>query len=180
MNPRLYISPALAMAGIVLLSNVLVQYPLNAWLTWGAFSYPVAYYITDVCNRLFGSSLARRIALIGFAIGLASSLMMAPVRIALASGTAFLVSQLLDVSVFNKLRQASWWKAPFLGSCVASVVDTAIFFGLAFAGTELSWLHLATGDLGVKLLMALALLTAYRILITQLLTPTAGAPPRRG
>ncbi len=168
---RQLISPALAMAGIVLISNVLVQYPINSWLTWGAFSYPVAYFITDVCNRLFGAAQARKIALMGFAIGLVCSALMAPLRIAFASGTAFLVSQLLDVAVFNKLRQASWWKAPFLGSCIASIVDTAIFFGLAFAGTEMSWLHLATGDLGVKLLMAVALLPAYRILIGQLLTP---------
>jgi len=177
---RQLISPALAMAGIVLISNVLVQYPINAWLTWGAFFYPVAYFITDVCNRIFGAAQARRIALIGFAIGLASSAMMAPLRIALASGTAFLVSQLLDVAVFNKLRQASWWKAPFLGSCIASVVDTAIFFSLAFAGTAMSWLHLATGDLGVKLIMAVALLPVYRILVVQLLTAPADAPLRKG
>lgn len=179
MNSRHLISPALAMAGIVLLSNVLVQYPLNDWLTWGAFSYPVAYFITDVCNRIFGAAQARRIALIGFVIGLTCSALMAPLRIALASGTAFLVSQLLDVAVFNKLRQASWWKAPFLGSCVASIVDTAIFFSLAFAGTAMSWLHLATGDLGVKLFMAVALLPAYRILISQLLKGSAGAPPQK-
>lgn len=159
------------MAGIVLISNVLVQYPLNNWLTWGAFSYPVAYFVTDVCNRLFGVVNARRIALIGFTVGLICSLVMAPTRIAIASGAAFLVSQLLDVSIFNKLRQQAWWKAPFLGSCIASVVDTAIFFSLAFAGTHMSWLHLATGDLGVKILMAIALLPAYRILINQLLKP---------
>ena len=168
------------MAGIVLLSNVLVQYPLNDWLTWGAFSYPVAYFITDVCNRIFGAAQARRIALIGFAIGLICSAMLAPLRIAIASGTAFLVSQLLDVSIFNKLRKQAWWKAPFLGSCIASIVDTAIFFSLAFAGTKMSWLHLATGDLSVKILMAVALLPAYRILIGQLLTMPADAPLRKG
>lgn len=179
MNPRQFISPALAMAGIVLLSNVLVQYPINAWLTWGAFSYPVAYFVTDVCNRLFGASLARGVAVIGFVIGLASSAVMAPLRIALASGAAFIISQLLDVSVFNKLRRASWWKAPLFGSCAASVVDTAIFFSVAFAGTHLNWLHLATGDLGVKLLMALALLPPYRILIKSLLSNPAAAPLRK-
>ena len=170
MNARQLILPALAMAAIVLLSNILVQFPLNAWLTWGAFSYPVAYFVTDVCNRLFGAPSARRIAWIGFAIGLASSAILAPLRIALASGTAFIGSQLLDVSIFNQLRRQSWWKAPFIGSCVASIVDTAIFFILAFAGTEMSWLHLAVGDLGVKLAMAGVLLPAYRTLINRLVT----------
>lgn len=170
MSLRPLLLPALAMAAIVLLSNILVQFPLNAWLTWGAFSYPVAYFVTDVCNRLFGAPAARRIAWIGFAIGLASSAILAPLRIALASGTAFIVSQLLDVSIFNQLRRQSWWKAPFIGSCVASIVDTAIFFSLAFAGTEISWLHLAVGDLGVKLAMAGVLLPAYRVLINRLVT----------
>ncbi|MBW7895941.1 MAG: queuosine precursor transporter [Opitutaceae bacterium] len=170
MNLRPLLLPALAMAAIVLLSNILVQFPLNAWLTWGAFSYPVAYFVTDVCNRLFGAAPARRIAWLGFAIGLVSSAILAPLRIALASGTAFIVSQLLDVSIFNQLRRQSWWKAPFIGSCVASIVDTAIFFSLAFAGTEMSWLHLAVGDLGVKLAMALVLLPAYRVLINRLVT----------
>jgi uncharacterized PurR-regulated membrane protein YhhQ (DUF165 family) len=168
MNLRQILLPALAMAAIVLLSNVLVQYPLNAWLTWGAFSYPVAYLVTDVCNRVVGAQLARRVAWIGFAIGLTSSALLAPGRIAIASGTAFIVSQLLDVAIFNRLRQQSWWKAPFLGSSAASVVDTGIFFSLAFAGTSISWLHLAVGDLGVKLIMAAALLPAYRLLINRL------------
>jgi uncharacterized PurR-regulated membrane protein YhhQ (DUF165 family) len=171
--PRALISPALAMAGIVLISNVLVQYPINPWLTWGAFSYPVAYFVTDVCNRVAGPALARRVAWIGFGVGLMLSGLMAPWRIALASGTAFIVSQLLDVAVFNRLRQASWWKAPFFGSAAASVIDTAIFFSLAFAGTDFSWVHLAVGDLGVKLFMAAALLPPYRILINALMKPSA-------
>jgi len=176
MSLRQLILPALAMAAIVLLSNVLVQYPLNAWLTWGAFSYPVAYFVTDVCNRVAGPQLARRVAWIGFTVGLLFSAVFAPLRIALASGTAFIVSQLLDVAVFNRLRQQSWWKAPLLGSVVASVVDTAIFFSLAFAGTEFSWLHLAVGDLGVKLAMAVALLPAYRLLVRRLTRGESTAP----
>lgn len=159
---------ALAMAAIVIVSNILVQYPLNAWLTWGAFSYPVAYLVTDVCNRAYGPALARRVAWVGFATGLALSGVLAPWRIAIASGTAFIVSQLLDVAVFNRLRAASWWKAPLLGSAAASVVDTALFFGLAFGGTGIDWLHLAVGDLGVKLLMAFVLLPPYRILVRRL------------
>ncbi len=168
MNTRYFPAFALAMAAVVLLSNLLVQYPINPWLTWGAFSYPVAYFVTDVCNRIAGPSAARRVVWIGFAIGLLLSVIFAPVRIGIASGTAFLVSQLLDVSIFNQLRRQSWWKAPFFGSSVASVVDTAIFFSLAFAGTEMNWLQLATGDLAAKLFMAVALLPPYRSLVNRL------------
>jgi uncharacterized PurR-regulated membrane protein YhhQ (DUF165 family) len=168
MSARRIVLPALAMAAIVLVSNLLVQFPLNAWLTWGAFSYPVAYFVTDVCNRVSGPALARRVAWVGFATGLACSALLAPARIAAASGSAFIVSQLLDVAVFNRLRQQSWWKAPFFGSIAASVIDTAIFFSLAFAGTPVPWLPLALGDLGVKLLMAFLLLPPYRVLVGRL------------
>jgi uncharacterized PurR-regulated membrane protein YhhQ (DUF165 family) len=164
-SARAFLLSAFAMAGIVLLSNVLVQFPINGWLTWGAFSYPVAYFVTDVSNRRGGPALARRIAWLGFAVGAILSLILAPWRIALASSVAFIVSQLLDIAVFNKLRQQSWWKAPFIGSVIASVIDTALFFGLAFAGTQLNWLHLAAGDLGVKLAMAVVLLAPFRLLI---------------
>ena len=173
MNVRSLLLPALAMAAIVLVSNILVQYPLNAWLTWGAFSYPVAYLVTDVCNRAYGASPARRVAWIGFAVGFIASALMAPLRIAIASGSAFIVSQLLDVAIFNRLRQQSWWKAPLFGSAAASVVDTALFFSLAFGGTEISWLHLAVGDLGIKLGMAFVLLPPYRILVARLAPPAA-------
>jgi len=170
-TPRQILLPALAMSAIVLLSNILVQFPLNAWLTWGAFSYPVAYFVTDVCNRTSGPALARRVAWFGFAVGLILSIVFTPLRIALASGTAFIVSQLLDVAVFNRLRQQSWWKAPLFGSAAASLVDTSIFFGLAFAGSAVPWLPLAAGDLGVKLFMALALLPPYRVLVNRLTHP---------
>jgi uncharacterized PurR-regulated membrane protein YhhQ (DUF165 family) len=159
---------AFAMGAIVLLSNILVQYPINPWITWGAFSYPIAYFVTDVCNRAAGPSLARRVAWIGFGVGLILSAILAPPRIAAASGCAFIVSQLLDVAVFNRLRKQSWWKAPLFGSSAASVIDTAIFFSLAFAGTRLNWLPLAGGDLGVKLFMAIALLPPYRLLVSRL------------
>lgn len=178
--PRLtwngFLLPALAMAAIVLLSNILVQFPVNPWLTWGAFSYPVAYFVTDVCNRRAGPALARRVAWLGFAVGAALSGAMAPWRVAVASGSAFIVSQLLDISVFNKLRQQAWWRAPLIGSSAASVIDTGIFFGLAFGGSGINWLHLATGDLGVKLAMALVLLPPYRALTR--VRPRADAPPR--
>jgi uncharacterized PurR-regulated membrane protein YhhQ (DUF165 family) len=156
---------ALAMAGVVGLSNWLVQYPINAWLTYGAFTFPVAFLVTDVCNRCFGAARAREVALVGFVVGLALSFWLAPWRIAVASGTAFLVAQLLDVAIFNRLRRASWWKAPFIGSVAASVIDTGIFFFLAFAGEELNWVALASGDLGVKVLMAVLLLAPYRALV---------------
>lgn len=160
--------PALAMATIVLVSNVLVQFPINPWLTWGAFSYPVAYFVTDVCNRTAGPAAARRVAWVGFAVGLILSAIFAPLRIAIASGTAFIVSQLLDVAIFNRLRRQTWWQAPLFGSAVASIVDTSLFFGIAFAGSSIAWLPLAAGDLGVKLFMALALLPPYRLLVTRL------------
>jgi uncharacterized PurR-regulated membrane protein YhhQ (DUF165 family) len=159
---------ALAMAGVVGLSNWLVQYPINDWLTYGAFTFPIAFLVTDVCNRCFGAARAREVALVGFVVGLALSFWLAPWRIAVASGTAFLVAQLLDVAIFNRLRRASWWKAPFIGSVAASVIDTAIFFYLAFAGEELNWVALASGDLGVKVLMAVLLLAPYRALVRRL------------
>jgi uncharacterized PurR-regulated membrane protein YhhQ (DUF165 family) len=165
---RQILPPALAMSAIVLVSNLLVQFPINPWLTWGAFSYPVAYFVNDVCNRTSGPSVARRVAWIGFAVGLILSAVFAPLRIALASGTAFIVSQLLDVSIFNRLRQKTWWQAPLFGSAAASIVDTSLFFGIAFAGSAIAWLPLAAGDLGVKLFMALALLPPYRLLVTRL------------
>jgi queuosine precursor transporter len=162
----------MAMAVIVLLSNVLVQFPINAWLTWGAFSYPVAYFVTDLCNRRVGPALARRVAWLGFGVGAILSYAMSPWRIAAASAAAFIVSQLLDIAIFNRLRQQAWWKAPFIGSVVASVIDTAIFFSLAFGGSHLNWLHLALGDLSVKLAMALVLLAPYRLLVQPLLKRT--------
>lgn len=164
---------ALAMAAVVALSNWLVQYPITPWLTWGAFSYPLAYLVTDVCNRCHGPRHARLIAVCGFAVGFGLSLWLANLQIAAASGTAFLVSQLLDVAVFNRLRRASWWKAPFWGSMAASVIDTAIFFSMAFHGTDVPWLPLAVGDLAVKFLMAALLLAPYRALVRRLLTGPA-------
>ena len=173
MPVRQILPPALAMSAIVLVSNVLVQFPINPWLTWGAFSYPVAYFVTDVCNRTSGPALARRVAWVGFSVGLILSVLFAPARIAFASGAAFIISQLLDVAVFNRLRRASWWKAPLFGSAAASIVDTSIFFCVAFVGSTIAWLPLAAGDLGVKLFMALALLPPYRVLVNRLAPSTS-------
>ncbi len=160
--------PILAMALVVTTSNVLVQFAINDWLTWGAFSYPVVFLVTDLTNRAVGSAAARKVALAGFAVAVLASLALAPWRIALASGTAYIVAQLLDIMVFNRWRAQTWWKAPLIGSAVASVVDTAIFFFIAFAGTEMNWLTLAAGDLGVKWLMAVLLLAPYRAMLPHL------------
>lgn len=131
-----------AMALVVVASNVLVQYPVSGvlWgvpladvLTYGAFTYPFAFLVTDVVNRIFGPELARRVALSGFAVAVAASLILATPRIALASGTAFLAAQLLDVSIFERLRYGRWWRAPLVSSFLASALDTAIFFSLAFS-----------------------------------------------
>lgn len=176
-----------AMAVIVAASNVLVQYPVGDFLTWGAFTYPFAFVATDVVNRRLGPEAARRVVLAGFALAVVLSVWLATPRIALASGTAFLAAQLLDVAVFDRLRAGSWWRAPLVSSTLGSMLDTALFFTLAFsatagvlgptedwavapapllgAGPEAPfWVSLALGDLGVKLLMALAALGPYRLL----------------
>jgi queuosine precursor transporter len=133
------------------------------------------FLVTDLTNRALGPQAARRVAWVGFAIAVLVSLALAPWRIALASGAAFLFAQLMDITVFNRFRAQSWWKAPLIGSLVASVVDTAVFFFLAFAGTADSWLMLASGDLAVKALMAAVLLAPYRALLPRL--QTWGPPP---
>jgi len=160
--------PILAMLLVIVASNYLVQFPLNDWLTWGAFTFPVAFLVTDLTNRAVGSRAARRVAWAGFAIAVVISLALAPWRIALASGLAFIVGQLLDILAFNRLRAGSWWKAPLIGSVLASVVDTGLFFFLAFAGSGMNWLMLAAGDLSIKWLMAALLLAPYRVMLPRL------------
>ena len=118
-------TPILAMAAVIVLSNVLVQHAINDWLTWGAFSYPLVFLVTDLTNRALGPHAARRVAWIGFGVAVAVSLALAPWRIALASGAAFIFSQVMDIAVFNRWRAGSWWKAPLIGSLAASVIDTA-------------------------------------------------------
>ena len=157
--------PVGAMAAVVVVSNVAVQYPINDWLTWGAFTYPLAFLVTDLTNRRLGPARARQVACVGFALAVLLSIWLAGPRIALASGAAFLTAQLLDVSLFDRLRRLPWWQAPLVSSGVASTVDTAIFFTLAFAATGLPWLTWALGDLAVKALMALLLLLPFRALM---------------
>jgi queuosine precursor transporter len=153
------------MATVVVASNVLVQYPINAWLTWGAFTYPVAFLVTDVTTRRYGPATARRVALVGFALAVVLSIWLATPRIAVASGIAFLTAQLLDVAVFQRLRTLPWWQAPLASSTVASMWDTAVFFSLAFAFTGLPWVTWALGDFAAKMAMALALLLPFRLLV---------------
>lgn len=169
-TPRPLLAPTAAMALVIVLSNALVQYPINDWLTWGAFSYPVVYLVCDLTNRAYGPQGARRVAWAGFAVAVVLSGLLAPWRIAVASGSAFIVSQGLDIVVFNRWRRQTWWKAPLIGSLVASVVDTAVFFALAFAGTGMDWLKLVAGDLAVKAAMALVLLAPYRAALPHLQT----------
>lgn len=156
---------ALAMAGVVLASNVLVQFPINDWLTWGAITYPVAFLVSELVNRRHGPTQARHVAWVGFAVAVAASLVLAPVRIAVASGTAFLLSQWLDIGVFDRLRHGSWWRAPLVATLLAAVLDTAVFWGIAFAGTSDPWVTWALGDLAVKLALGVALLLPFRLLI---------------
>ena len=158
-----------AMVIVVTVSNIAVQYPINDWLTWGALTYPIAFLVTDLTNRSLGTGAARKVVYAGFALAVGLSIWLATPRIALASGTAFLVAQLLDISIFDRLRKSSWWLAPLVSSALASTLDTAIFFSLAFAATGLPWITWAIGDYGVKITVALVLLIPFRILMTMLL-----------
>jgi queuosine precursor transporter len=155
----------LSMAFVVTISNILVNIPINDWLTYGAFTYPVAFLVTDLTNRTMGVAKARIVVFAGFIVGVGMSLLVGDMRIALASGTAFLLAQLLDVFLFDKLRQATWWKAPVISSVVASTFDTVLFFSLAFAGSGLPWETWALGDYAAKLFMIAVLVLPFRGLI---------------
>lgn len=176
-----------AMAVVVAVSNILVQYQINDWLTWGTFSYPVAFLVTDLINRRLGPGPARRVVYVGFACGVALSLYMAlsleatTVRIALASGTAFLLAQLADVWLYNRFRRlAAWWQTPLISSSAASALDTVLFFSLAFAFTEVPWVTLSIGDYGAKIAVACTMLIPFRLLMGErdLGRPGTQAPTR--
>ena len=178
-NPFFFIL-ALAMALVVLFSNYLVQFPvkylgLQNVLTYGAFSYPIAFLITDVANQKYGKSLAKRIVYFGFAIGVFLTFYFSTnysdlisIRIAFASGIAFLVAQLIDVNIFDKLRKKIWFAAPLVSSLVGSTVDTFLFFSISFYGTSVNWFTLSLGDLLVKIFVAIIMLIPFRILISHL------------
>ncbi len=155
----------LAMVAVVVASNYFVQYPINDWLTYGAFTYPASFLVTELTNRFHGPRSARKVVYVGFFVAVFLSFWLSTPKIALASGTAFLASQLLDISVFNRLRNAAWWYAPFFSSLLASVVDTGLFWSIAFWGENLPILTWATGDFFIKLLMDIAMLTPFRMAI---------------
>ncbi|MBA4326286.1 MAG: hypothetical protein C0426_14995 [Rhodobacter sp.] len=200
---RILLPGVIAMAAIVVASNILVQYPLGSFLTWGALTYPFAFLVTDLVNRLEGPATARRVVLVGFATGILCSFVgtqimgefgpLVTLRIALGSGIAFLCAQMLDISVFNRLRQGVWWQAPLVSTLVSSTLDTAIFFTIAFSaaltllepGNDVSWatgpmpllglgpeapfwVSLAVGDWLVKLLLALVALVPFRLAVARL------------
>ena len=166
------------MGVVVLASNYLVQFPIQYYglegiLTYGAFSYPIAFLITDLSNRSYGKLVARRIVYIGFVIGIAFTLFFSTnfsdlisVRIAIGSGIAFLVSQLFDVKIFDQLRKKKWFVAPLTSSFVGSIVDTFLFFSISFYGTGIPWVTLSFGDLAVKILVALTMLLPFRLLLS--------------
>jgi len=166
--PRGVLAAAVAMIGLIVASNILVQYPLNDWLTWGALLFPVCFLVTDLTNRSHGASATRKMVLIAFPVAVVMSMLLATPRIGLASGAAFLVGQMLDVAVFDRLRRMTWWQAPLASSVLASAVDTALFFSLAFYATPVPWVTLGVGDFGVKVAMALAMLIPFRVLMPSL------------
>mgnify|MGYP000400154710 FL=1 len=165
------------MGVVVLSSNYLVQFPIQYYgleeiLTYGAFSYPVAFLITDLANRSYGKLVARKIVYIGFAIGISFTLIFSTnfadlisVRIAIGSGTAFLVAQLLDVQIFDQLRKKKWFIAPLTSSLIGSTIDTFLFFSISFYATGIPWVTLSLGDLAVKVLVALVMLIPFRLLL---------------
>ena len=174
---RLFFLLSLIMGVIVLASNYLVQFPIKHYglekiLTYGAFSYPVAFLITDLANRSYGKTVARNIVYFGFAIGISFTLLFSTnfadlisVRIAIGSGTAFLVAQLLDVQIFDNLRKKEWYIAPLTSSIIGSTVDTFLFFSISFYATGVPWVTLSVGDLTVKILVALIMLIPFRLLL---------------
>lgn len=197
----------IAMAAIVVTSNILVQFLFGNWLTWGAFTYPLAFLVTDVMNRVYGAATARKVVFAGFVTGVVCSLIGTQImlqgdgytypavtlRIAIGSGLAFLTAQLLDVSIFDRLREGLWWKAPLVSTLVGSAVDTALFFTIAFSGAlsfiepsnDVSWagevlpllgfgpavplwVSLAAADWGVKLALALIALVPFRLIVKRM------------
>ena len=168
---------SISMGLVVLASNFLVQFPVKFYgldkiLTYGAFSYPIAFLITDLANRSYGKLAARKIVYLGFTIGISFTLLFSTnfadiisLRIAIGSGTAFLVAQLLDVQVFDKLRRKKWFIAPLGSSFIGSSVDTFLFFSISFYATGIPWVTLSFGDLAVKIIVAVAMLIPFRLLL---------------
>lgn len=171
MTPGQFAMAVFCMGLIVVGSNILVQVPLNDWLTWGGLSYPIAFLVTDVLNRRFGPSAARRVAWVGFALALTVSIWVASPRIAMASGLAYICAQLADIRVFDRLRDQRWWVAPMLSGTVGALLDTAVFFSVAFAATGTPWVTWMLGDLAIKLVVNLTMLAPFRALMWNLARP---------
>ena len=174
---KLFITLSILMGVVVLSSNYLVQFPINYYglseiLTYGAFSYPVAFLITDLANRFYGKFVARKIVYIGFFIGIIFTLLFSTdfadlisIRIAIGSGVAFITAQLLDIQIFDRLRKKEWFIAPLTSSFIGSTVDTFLFFSIAFYATGVPWITLSLGDLAVKLFVSLVMLIPFKILL---------------
>ena len=174
---RLFFILAFSMAFVVTISNYLVKFPVNYFglqdlLTYGAFSYPIAFLITDLSNRKFGKKIAKKIVYLGFALGVFLTFFFSTnfselisIRIALGSGTAFLIAQLIDVNIFDRLRKKKWFVAPLISSFLGSCVDTFLFFSISFYGTGINWVSLSFGDLTVKIFIALIMLIPFKFLL---------------
>ena len=174
---KLFITLSILMGVVVLSSNYLVQFPINYYglseiLTYGAFSYPVAFLITDLANRFYGKLVARKIVYFGFFIGIIFTLLFSTdfadlisIRIAIGSGVAFIVAQLLDIQIFDRLRKKEWFIAPLTSSFIGSTVDTFLFFSISFYATGIPWVTLSLGDLAVKIFVALVMLIPFRLLL---------------
>jgi len=174
---KVFLTLSFLMGLVVLASNYLVQFPIKYYgleeiLTYGAFSYPIAFLITDLANRAFGKLVARKIVYIGFTIGILFTLIFSTnftdlisIRIAIGSGTAFIIAQLSDVQIFDQLRKKKWFIAPLTSSLIGSTVDTFLFFSISFYGTGIPWVTLAIGDLAVKIFVALVMLIPFRLLL---------------
>ena len=174
---KVFLLLSFLMGVVVLLSNYLVQFPVQYYglekvLTYGAFSYPVAFLITDLANRSYGKMIARKIVYIGFVIGIIFTILFSTnytdlisIRIAIGSGLAFLIAQLLDVQIFDRLRKKKWFVAPLTSSLIGSTVDTFLFFSVAFYGTGVPWVTLSFGDLSIKVFVALIMLIPFRLLL---------------
>ena len=174
---KLFVTLSILMGVVVLSSNYLVQFPINYYglneiLTYGAFSYPVAFLITDLANRFYGKFIARKIVYIGFFIGIIFTLLFSTdfadlisIRIATGSGVAFITAQLLDIQIFDRLRKKEWFIAPLTSSFIGSTVDTFLFFLISFYGTGVPWITLSLGDLAVKLFLSLVMLIPFKILL---------------
>ena len=177
---RFFFILAFLMALVVAISNFLVQFPVNYMglkdlLTYGAFTYPVAFLITDLSNRRYGKNVAKKIVYLGFALGVFFTLYFSTnysdlisIRVAIGSGTAFLVAQLIDVNIFDRLRKKIWFAAPLASSLIGSSIDTFLFFSISFYGTDVNWITLSFGDLLVKIFVALLMLVPFRLLLSHI------------